>query len=113
MDETVEQIVTCLDDGKAVDIKVIDMRHLEEAAFQYFVICTGNSTTHVSGLANRLTDQMRDDYGVHHSGLVGMQNKQWVAVDYGHILVHIFLPETRTFYNLEEMWEETMTINDK
>lgn len=106
MDETVEQIIECLDDGKAVDIKVIDMRHLEEAAFQYFVICTGNSTTHVSGLAYRLTDEMHDKYGIHHNGMVGMQNKQWVAVDYGHILVHIFLPETRAFYNLEEMWEE-------
>lgn len=105
-DQLIETIIEGLQDSKAHDIQVIDMRQLEEAAFQYFVVCEGTSSTHVYGIANRLVDHVREQSGQHHQGTVGMQNRQWVAIDYGYVLVHIFQPETRQFYRLESLWED-------
>lgn len=107
-DQLIEKIVEGLQDHKARNIQIVDMRKLEEAAFQYFVICEGTSSAHVYGIANGLTDFIRDNMGERHQGQVGMQNRQWVAIDYGYILVHVFLPETRDFYRLESLWEDAV-----
>lgn len=105
-DKLIEAIIQGLQDSKARDIQIIDMRKIEEAAFQYFVVCEGTSSTHVYGIANRLIDHVTDTLAQRHQGTVGMQNRQWVAIDYGYILVHIFQPETREFYRLESLWED-------
>ena len=95
-----------LQDSKAHDIQIIDMRQLEEAAFQYFVVCEGTSSTQVYGIANTLMKHVRQELDTRDQGTVGMNNRLWVAIDYGHILVHIFQPETRAFYSLETLWED-------
>lgn len=105
-DELIDIIIEGLQDSKARDIQVIDMRDLEEAAFQYFVVCEGTSSTHVLGIANKLIDHVQDKSGHHRQGIVGLQNRQWVAIDYGYLLVHIFQRETREFYRLESLWED-------
>lgn len=105
-DLLIDSIIQGLRDSKAHDIQLIDMRSIEEAAFQYFVVCEGTSSTHVYGIANRLTDHVSDVTQQRHQGTVGLQNRQWVAIDYGYILVHIFQPETRAFYRLESLWED-------
>lgn len=105
-DQLVETIIEGLQSSKARDIRVIDMRQLEEAAFQYFVVCEGTSSTHVYGIAGRLIDEVREKSGQQKQGVVGLQNRQWVAIDYGYILVHIFQRETRDFYRLESLWED-------
>lgn len=105
-DKLIETIIEGLQDSKARDIQLIDMRDIEEAAFQYFVVCEGNSSTHVYGIANNLVDHVRDKMDQRHQGTVGLQNRLWVAIDYGYILVHVFQPETREFYRLESLWED-------
>ncbi|MCF0179526.1 MAG: ribosome silencing factor [Bacteroidales bacterium] len=105
-DKLVQTIVNGLQEAKARDIQVIDMCKIEEAAFHYFVICEGTSSTHVYGISNILTDYVKDNLGQRDFGHVGMQNRLWVAIDYGYVLVHIFQPETRQFYNLESLWED-------
>ena len=105
-DELIDIIIEGLQDSKARDLQVIDMRDLEEAAFQYFVICEGTSSTHVLGIANRLVDTVEEKSGHRKQGVVGLRNRQWVAIDYGYILVHIFQRETREFYRLESLWED-------
>ena len=105
-DELIESIVRGLQDNKARDIQIIDMRQIEEAAFQYFVICEGTSSAHVYGIADHLTDYMREQHGQRQQGTVGLQNRQWIAIDYGYVLVHVFQPETRDFYRLESLWED-------
>ena len=105
-DTLIATIISGLQDSKARDIQLIDMRQIEEAAFQYFVICEGTSSAHVYGIANRLTDYVSEQMGQRQNGTVGMQNRLWVAIDYGYVLVHIFQPETRQFYRLESLWED-------
>lgn len=105
-DKLINAIVEGLQDCKAKDIQIIDMRKLEEAAFHYFVVCEGTSSTHVYGIAEGLMKHLREHNDQHQLGTVGLNNRQWVAIDYGYVLVHIFQPETRQFYNLEELWED-------
>lgn len=105
-DTLVNKIVEGLQNGKAKDIQVIDMRNLEEAAFHYFVVCEGTSSTHVYGIADGLMRHIHDQLGQRQLGSVGMGNRQWVAIDYGYVLVHVFQHETREFYNLESLWED-------
>lgn len=106
MDPLVRDIIDSLRDVKARQLQLIDMRQIEEAAFQYFVICSGTSSAHVYGLANGLIDGMLERGWSRPNGTVGMQNRQWIAADYGHVLVHIFLPETRDFYRLDSLWQD-------
>ena len=105
-DQLIETIIQGLQDSKAHDIQLLEMREIEEAAFQYFVVCEGSSSTHVYGIANHLTDYVRDHMEQRQQGTVGLQNRLWVAIDYGYVLVHIFQPETRDFYRLESLWED-------
>lgn len=105
-EKLITTIIEGLQNGKAHDIQVIDMRKLEEAAFQYFIVCEGSSSTQVYGIANIMMKHVQETLGQKNLGTVGMNNRLWVAIDYGHILVHIFQPETREFYNLESLWED-------
>lgn len=105
-DKLINSIVEGLQDCKAKDIQIIDMRKLEEAAFNYFVVCEGTSSTHVSGIADGLMRYIHEHTGQRHLGAVGKDNRLWVAIDYGYVLVHVFQPDTRHFYNLEELWED-------
>lgn len=105
-DELINTIIEGLQNGKAHDIRVIDMTKLEEAAFNYFIVCEGSSSTQVYGIANTLIKHVREASGQHNQGVVGMNNRQWIAIDYGYILVHVFQPETREFYSLESLWED-------
>lgn len=105
-EKIITTIIEGLQNGKAQDIQVIDMRKLEEAAFQYFVVCEGTSSTQVYGIANTLMKHVQETLGQKKLGTVGMNNRLWIAIDYGHVLVHIFQPETREFYNLESLWED-------
>lgn len=107
-DKLVRNIVAGLQDGKAHDIQVIDMRKLEEAAFHYFVVCEGNSSTHAYGIADGLIRNIQKNLGQRPLGSVGMGNRQWIAIDYGYVLVHVFQHETREFYNLESLWEDAV-----
>lgn len=105
-DKLLSTIIEGLQNGKAHDIQVIDMRKLEEAAFQYFVVCEGSSSTQVYGIANIMMKHVQDSINQKNQGSIGMNNSLWVAIDYGYILVHVFQPETRQFYSLETLWED-------
>ncbi len=105
-DKLVQFIVEGLQETKARGIRVVDMSDIEEAAFSYFVICEGTSSAHVYGIAEGVMDYLREKHEVRSMGTVGMQSRQWVAIDYGYVLVHVFQPETRAFYNLENLWAD-------
>lgn len=105
-DKLVEIIVQGLQETKAKEIRIVDMTGIEEAAASYFVICEGSSSTHVYGIADGLMDYVREQIGQKAFGSVGMQSRQWIVIDYGHILVHVFQPETRQFYRLESLWAD-------
>lgn len=80
----------------------IDLRGRSEIA-DYMVICSGRSTRQVSALAEKLVDMVKQDFG-RYSKMEGKAQGDWVLIDTGDVVVHIFRPEVREFYQLEKMW---------
>ncbi|MEG1586185.1 MAG: ribosome silencing factor [Bacteroidales bacterium] len=105
-DSLVQKIVEGLQEKKAKNIVVADMTEIDDATFRYFVICQGNSTTQVNSIAENMIDYVREEGGVRPYAYDGFKNSQWIAVDYGDIIVHVFLPETREFYKIEQLWAD-------
>ena len=82
------------------------MNGVEGAICRYFIICQGNSPMQVEAIAESVEDTTRDKMGEKPVKVVGLTNAQWVAMDYTDVIVHIFLPDTRAYYNLEGLWED-------
>lgn len=99
-----ETLVTAaLDDMKAVNVKVLDVRGLTDIA-DIFVIASGNSDRHVKSIADRVIQNAKSaGYSTH--GLEGARDSEWVLVDLTDVIVHVMLPRTREFYGLEQLWE--------
>ena len=103
-----EAIAAVLDDKKARDISVIDVEDKTILA-EYFVICTGNSSTQVRALAGEVEYKM-DLCGVPPHHVEGRDNQAWIILDFGSVIVHVFSREAREFYNLDRLYKiERMT----
>ena len=99
-------IVDELDDAKAVDILELDIRPLTQIA-DWMVVASGTSTRHVLALAERLRAAGARQ-GVKPSGVEGESDGEWVLLDFGDLIVHLMLPATREFYDLEGLWNERL-----
>lgn len=95
-----------IQERKGRGISIVDLSHIESAAAQRFIICEGSSTMQVSAIADSVRDYLRENAGIKPYNYDGYQNSQWIVIDYGETLVHVFLPETRSLYNLEELWSD-------
>jgi ribosome-associated protein len=99
-----EGIVTAaLEDMKAVNVKVMDVRGLTDIA-DVMVVASGNSDRHVRSIADRVIEKAKES-GVRPLGVEGAREGEWVLVDLHDIVVHVMLPRVREFYSLERMWE--------
>ncbi|MCW8970505.1 MAG: ribosome silencing factor [Rhodospirillales bacterium] len=103
-----------LDDDKAIDVKVIDLRN-KTAIADYMVIATGTSPRHLATMAEHLIRTIKSE-GHGTAPVEGQSQGDWVLVDAGDVIVHLFRAEVRTFYNLERLWEisepgATQTVN--
>ncbi|KGM89733.1 iojap-like ribosome-associated protein [Roseovarius mucosus DSM 17069] len=95
-------ILTSLDDDKAEDVVQIDLRG-KTAMCDYMVICSGRSSRQVSAIAEKLMDRLKQDMGIV-ARTEGKETGDWVLIDTGDVVVHVFRPEVREFYQLEKMW---------
>ncbi|HEX3152882.1 MAG TPA: ribosome silencing factor [Gemmataceae bacterium] len=96
-------------DHKARDIVVLDMKG-RHPLYDYFLICTGTSRRQIHTLAEEIDDAMRA-VGDRRHGIEGYQASKWVVQDYGDILVHVFDPNTRAYYSLEELWADAPRVD--
>lgn len=109
MDKTkqlVEAVVNGLQEKKGRHIVVADLTHIEDTICRKFIVCTGGSPSQVQALAQSVGEIVRRDTGAHPLAVDGMHNAQWVAMDYSDVMVHIFLPDVREFYDLEHLWAD-------
>jgi len=97
-------ILTSLDEDKAEDIVQIDLRGKTEIG-DHMVICSGRSTRQVSAIAEKLVQRLKDEFG-RTAKVEGRDIGDWVLIDTGDVIVHVFRPEVREFYQLEKMWLE-------
>ena len=102
----IETIVEGIQEKKGKKITTVDLSDIESAAASYFVICEGQSTTQVAAIADSVREYVQQHTGIKPFGYDGYQNSQWIIIDYGSILAHIFLPEYRNYYKLEQLWND-------
>ncbi len=102
----VEKIIEGIQEKKGRNIIVADLTEIEDTICNHFVICQGNSPSQVAVITDSVREHVREEAGYKPSAIDGLQNAQWVAMDYDDVLVHIFLPEVREFYNLENLWAD-------
>ena len=95
-----------LDEKKAIDVQILDMRGLQSAPAAFFVIASGNVPSHVSTLCDHVHETVKKAMGLNPSKVEGYNNAEWILMDYFDVVVHIFLQEKRTFYKLEQLWED-------
>lgn len=95
-------VLASLNDDKAEDIVQIDLRGQSEIG-DYMIVCSGRSTRQVSAISEKLKDKLKAELGVL-SKLEGQGTGDWVLIDTGDVIVHVFRPEVRDFYQLEKMW---------
>lgn len=104
--ELVKKIIEGIQDKKGQKIVVADLTDIEDTICNYFVICQGNSPSQVSVMTDSIWDAVHQATGDKPTAIDGLRNAQWIAMDYSDVMVHIFLPEVREFYNLENLWAD-------
>jgi ribosome-associated protein len=102
----VDTIIKGIQEKKGTDIVVADLNGIDGTICRYFVVCQGNSPTQVDAIVDSIADMAREQQGEKPAHIVGRENAQWVAMDYGDILVHVFLPDVRQYYDLEHLWAD-------
>ena len=109
MNETkvlIEKITEGIQEKKGKNIVIADLTNIDDTICKYFVICQGNSPSQVIAIVDSIKEFTRKGAGTKPSAIDGQQNAEWVAMDFSDVLVHVFLPEARNFYNLEHLWAD-------
>lgn len=104
----IQAIIEGAQEKKAHQIVHVDMSEIESASTEDFVICTGNSTMQVDAVADSVREYVEQKLGIRPFNYDGYQNSQWIVIDYGDVYVHVFLPEFRECYRLEELWADAV-----
>lgn len=101
-----EAIVEGMQENKAKDIVVLDLREIESAVCDFFVICTGDSSTQVDGISNAVVRHTRKALSERPWTIEGQKNSEWILMDYVSVVAHVFYHETRAFYDIEDLWAD-------
>jgi ribosome-associated protein len=99
-------IIDSIQDIKGKNIVKLDLRRLYDAPTDFFIICEGSSTTQVKGIADNIYKRLKDEAGNLPLHVEGQQSAHWICLDYFDVVVHVFYPETRQFYQLEGLWSD-------
>lgn len=111
VDDLLKLILTSLNDDKAEDIVTIDLRG-KSAMADHMVVCSGRSSRQVAAISQKLADRLKQNAGVL-TRSEGKDAGDWVLIDAGDVIVHVFRPEVREFYQLEKMWLSAGTADAK
>ena len=106
--EIVNKMYDVLDDRKAKNVKIIDIHEISIMT-DYFVVASAGNINHVHALAEHLEDEMRK-IGLHYTHLEGYNAGNWILMDYGDIVIHIFDDASRDFYDIERIWRDGKII---
>ena len=102
----VNTIVKGIQEKKGSNIVVADLSSIDGTICRSFVICQGGSPAQVEAITESIGDTARKELEERPARVAGLENAQWVAMDYGDVLVHIFLPDVRQYYDLEHLWAD-------
>ena len=109
MDQTqklVDSLIRGLQDKKGRDIMTLNLGNIETAPARYFILCSGGWPQQVETLAESASETARKELKEKPSAVAGLENALWVAIDYGTVMLHIFVPDAREHYDLEHLYED-------
>ncbi len=109
--DLIAAIIEGIQEKKGRNITHVDLSGIETAATQGFVIATGNTPMQVEAIADSVREWVEKHTGVRPFNYDGYQNAQWIIIDYGSVYVHIFVPDVRERYNLEQLWNDAKIIS--
>jgi len=101
-----DAIVEGMQENKAKDIVVLDLREISNSVCDFFVICSGESSTQVDGISTSVTRHTRKELSEKPWHIEGKTNSEWVLLDYINVVAHIFYKDARPFYDLEDLWAD-------
>ena len=103
-DTLADVVVRGMQDRKGSEIVVLNLKHLQNAVADYFIICSANSDTQLDAIARSVEEEVEKASGEMPWQTEGRTNREWVLLDYVDVVVHVFLRDRRKFYSLEELW---------
>ena len=106
-----DAIVEGMQENKANEIVVLDLRELDGAITEFFVVFSGYSDTHVDGISNSINRYVRKNLKEKPWNIEGKTNSDWVLLDYVNVVGHVFYKEKRSFYDIEELWSDATRTN--
>ena len=106
--QLIETIIEGIQERKGKSVTHVDMSDIEGATTRGFVICTGSSTMQVGAIADSVREYVHEKINVKPYNYDGYRNSQWIVLDYGTVYVHVFLPEYREMYKLEDLWSDAV-----
>lgn len=107
MENNVLKVITdAMLEKKGKDVVSLDLKPIGTAISDYFVVCNADSTTAVAAIADNVLVRMQEKCGLKVLRMQGLENDFWIILDYGDVVVHIFLTEYRAFYRLEDLWAD-------
>lgn len=101
-----DSIIEGIQEKKGEKIVVADLDGIEDTACRYFVICEGGTPSHLMAITDSIRETVRVKAEQKPSYVEGARYAHWIAMDYGEVMVHIFVPELRSYYNLEHLWAD-------
>ena len=104
--QLVDTIIKGIQEKKGSGIVVADLNGIDGTICRYFVVCQGNTPTQVEAIAESVSDMVREELSEKPVRVVGLENALWVAMDYTDVLVHVFVPDMRAYYDLEHLWAD-------
>ncbi|MEM9991201.1 MAG: ribosome silencing factor [Bacteroidota bacterium] len=99
-------IIDSIQDIKGINIMLLDLREIDDAPTHFFIICEGESNVQVKAIANNVNRRLKQEAHTQAVQVEGMETGKWVCLDYFTTVVHVFYPETRAFYELEQLWSD-------
>ncbi len=99
-------VIDSIQDIKGKNIIKLDLRQLDEAPTDFFIICEGDSNTHVKAIADKVQKRLKMEGGVLPNHVEGERVARWVLIDYFSTVIHVFHPEARNYYELEQLWSD-------
>lgn len=103
-DELITLIITGIEDVKGQNINILDLRSIENSVCDYFVICDGNSNTQVNAIVNSIQKKVSKSVHEKPYQIEGVENAEWVLIDYINVVVHVFQKHKREYYDIENLW---------
>jgi len=104
----VDTIIDGIQDVKGKDIVILNLKDLPNSVAEYFIICSGDSSTQVEGISNSILKKTSKELKEKPWHKEGLKNSEWILLDYVNVVVHVFYRDVREFYNLEDLWADAV-----